>query len=81
MAANAIRITDRNVRRPKGGAVSEDRIVRTTVVLPEPLDKNVEAYCAKEGVTKNAAFLQLLSRGLSANGYQPHKTPKVTISY
>jgi len=84
MAASGFRLPQRSVRtnrtRLKSRARS-DKNVRTTLVLPEPLDKNVEAYCAKEGVSKNEAFLQLLSQALTADGYKPDKTPKVTISY
>lgn len=85
MASNAIRISGSSVRRSRFKAIPReengDDIVRTTLILPKSFDRNVEAYCIKEGVTKNTALLKLLSEGLSIHGYQPNRTPKVTISY
>ncbi len=83
MASTAIRISGSGVRRSRFKATGEagDDIVRTTLILPKSLDRNVEAYCIKEGVTKNTALLKLLAVALSNEGYQPNRTPKVTISY
>lgn len=50
--------------------------VRTTIVLPMALDRNLEIYCSKAGSTKSKVVEQLLFDFLSAKGFRPDQTPK-----
>ena len=57
------------------------RVVRTTLVLPTPLDQNLEIYCLRAGISKPELIKSLLSAFLEQHGLQPSKTPRVEISY
>lgn len=50
--------------------------VRTTIVLPMALDRNLEIYCAKVGTGKSKIIEKVLFEFLSAEGLQPDRTPK-----
>ena len=50
--------------------------VRTTIVLPVALDRNLEIYCSKSGSSKSKLVERLLFDYLSAQGFRPDKTPK-----
>jgi hypothetical protein len=55
---------------------NQDFPVRTTIVLPMALDRNLEIYCAKTGSGKSKLIEKLLFDFLSAKGFRPDKTPK-----
>ncbi len=50
--------------------------VRTTIVLPMALDRNLEIYCSKSGSSKSKLVERLLFDFLSIQGFRPDKTPK-----
>jgi hypothetical protein len=50
--------------------------VRTTIVLPVALDRNLEIYCSKSGSSKSKLVERLLFDYLSNQGFRPDKTPK-----
>jgi len=50
--------------------------VRTTIVLPMALDRNLELYCSKAGSSKSKLVERLLFDFLSTQGFRPDKTPK-----
>jgi hypothetical protein len=61
-----------------------DHPVRTTVVLPIALDRNLEIYCAKTGKGKSKVIERILFDFLAAEGLQPDRTPKsieLNVSY
>ncbi len=63
---------------------SHDYTVRTTVVLPLALDRNLEIYCAQAGTGKSKLIERLLFDFLSAQGFHPDKNPKsveMSVSY
>ena len=58
--------------------------VRTTIVLPQALDRNLEIYCAKTGTGKSKVVEKILFDSLTAEGLQPDRTPtsvEVNVSY
>ena len=69
------------MRAEKTAQKKEIPVVRTTFVLPEPLDQNVEAYGAVCRLSKNTAVVKLLETALSKEGFQPTNTPKVSVTY
>ena len=64
--------------RSTGG---RSRTVRIGAVVTEILDKNLEVYCLKVGISKQEAFKAALREFLQKNGMDPDKLPKVSISY
>lgn len=64
--------------KPKRAQVN----TRTTVVVPEALDRNLALWCAKTGSTKSDIITRLLSDFLSSEGFQPHRRPRtVEVQY
>jgi hypothetical protein len=55
--------------------------LRTTLVLPESVDRNVEVFSVTRGISKNAAMLILISDGLRGMGFRPEQTPEIQIHY
>lgn len=49
---------------------------RTTLVLPETLDQNLELFAVKAGMPKGEIIKQLLSEFLIKQGLQPDKRPR-----
>ena len=64
---------------PSANGIGQVR--RTTLVLPESLDENLEAYALRSGITKSQVIKRLLREFLIENGLQPDKKPRVQISY
>ncbi len=56
-------------------------VLRTTLVLPENLNRNIEVYSASRGISKNEAMLTLISGKLEDLGYQPDQLPHVSVHY
>jgi hypothetical protein len=54
---------------------------RTTIFLPEILDENLEAYSLTSGDAKSVIIRRALLEHLKSQGMQPHKKPKVSVSY
>jgi hypothetical protein len=53
----------------------------TTLILPENLDLNIEAFCAERRISKNAGILFLISEQLKGHGYRPNETPRIKVYY
>jgi 5S rRNA maturation endonuclease (ribonuclease M5) len=56
-------------------------VKRTTVYLTEILDENLEALSLTSGDAKGVIIRRALSEHLKNQGMQPHKKPKVSVSY
>lgn len=56
-------------------------VKRTTVYLTEILDDNLEALSLTSGDAKGVIIRRALSEHLLTQGMQPHKKPKVSVSY
>jgi hypothetical protein len=70
MSTNGLRADDTPSDRNQGFTV------RTTIVLPMALDRNLEIYCSKSGSSKSKLVERLLFDFLSTQGFRPDKTPK-----
>ena len=55
--------------------------VRTTILLPETLNKNLEVLSLKMGETKSDIVRNALSNYLEAKGLDPSSLPNITVSY
>jgi 6-phosphogluconolactonase/glucosamine-6-phosphate isomerase/deaminase len=55
--------------------------VRTTLVLPDVLDRNLEIWCALNGRSKADVVKEALSSFLSQRGLQPDKRPRTEVNY
>ncbi|MGH9828185.1 MAG: hypothetical protein ACREDR_33595 [Blastocatellia bacterium] len=64
-----------------GAGSIENGTARTTLVLPLTLDQNLEGYALTVGVPKGELIKRVLTEYLKEKGLQPHKRPKVAISY
>jgi hypothetical protein len=58
-----------------------NRKTRVTLVIPDVLDRNIEAYSLREGLLKNQVVAAALEKYLREKGLQPDKPPKVSLSY
>lgn len=54
---------------------------RTTLVLPESLDENLEVYALQAGLPKGEVIKKVLTQFLSEKGLQPDKRPRLQVSY
>ena len=72
-------------RTPEIGAANgskSHRTIRTTIVLPEPLDQNLELYALKSGIPKGEVIKRVLSQHLIQQGLQPDRTPRtIEVAY
>jgi hypothetical protein len=50
--------------------------IRVTLVLPEVLDQNIEAYATREGRMKSYVVAAALEQFLHSRGIQPGKPPQ-----
>jgi hypothetical protein len=58
------------------------RNTRTTLVIPETLDQNLELYAVKAGLPKGEVIKRVLAEFLTKQGFQPDKHPKsIDVSY
>jgi transposase InsO family protein len=69
--------------KDKGGSrcPKPESVVRTTLVLPDVLDRNLEVWCAMNGRSKGDAVKEALTVFLTQRGLRPNKRPRVEISY
>jgi hypothetical protein len=58
-----------------------EKVKRTTIFLTEVLDENLEALSLTSGEAKGEIIRRALSEYLRNQGMQPHKKPKVSVSY
>jgi hypothetical protein len=68
-------------RFSRAGVHTRSGMLRTTLILPEILDRNIEVFCAANGLSKNAGMLQLISECLRKQGYRPDETPEIRVHY
>jgi len=70
--------------KTNGGSngTGDQNIRRTTLVLPDPLDRNITIECARQGITKTEFFVRLARKALTRRGLNPDRLPNVvTVSY
>ena len=60
---------------------TRSRKIRVTLVIPDVLDKNIEAYSVKAGLLKTEVVTKAITKFLRERGLQPDKPPKVSLSY
>lgn len=58
------------------GQLTSKDSVRTTVVMPTILDRNLAVLCARDGSTKSEVVNRVLFDYLEKQGFQPSKAPK-----
>ncbi len=51
--------------------------VRTPLVVPAVLNRNLEFYCTEKGISKNSAVIEMIKEKLKADGYEPNKMPRL----
>lgn len=57
-------------------------LTRTTIVLPEELDRNIEVLCSIERRPKGEVIASAIKQFLERKGLQPDKSPKgVNVIY
>jgi hypothetical protein len=69
----------RERKGPKPPASS--KIIRTTLVLPDTLDRNLEVWCTMNGCSKAEAVKAALHSFLSDRGMDPDKHPRLHVAY
>jgi len=67
--------------RSAGAGARTSGVVRTTLVLPSNLDRNLEIYCAMMRLSKADAVKEALATFLKERGLQPDKQPRVEVLY
>ena len=60
------------------GSAQAPKTIRTTVILPFVLDRNLEVYCLRNGHMKTEILTAALSEFLRKRGVRPDKLPKVS---
>jgi hypothetical protein len=60
---------------------SQKTIVRTTLVVTDVLNRNLEIYCAMNGMNKNDGVVKLITDQLAAQGFKPNQYPKQELNY
>jgi len=68
-------------RLSRTSGTSPSKRIRVTYIVPEAVDQNIEAYSQREGLMKNHVVTQALEKFLEAQSLQPHRTPKISITY
>ena len=56
-------------------------VTRTTIFLTDTLNANLEALALTTGEPKGVIVRKAVSDFIRKNGLQPHKNPKVKVSY
>lgn len=56
-------------------------VTRTTIFLTEALNDNLDALALTTGEPKGVIVRKAVSEYLKKQGMQPHKKPKVSVSY
>jgi hypothetical protein len=56
-------------------------VTRTTIFLTDALNDNLEALSLTVGEPKGVLVRKAVSEFLTRQGMQPHKKPKVSVSY
>jgi hypothetical protein len=80
---------DLSMRKEKSGTVSEQendssettKVTRTTVFLTDVLNYNLDLLALKTNLPKGEHVRRAIAEYLERQGLNPHKKPKVTITY
>jgi hypothetical protein len=62
-------------------SVEAAKLTRTTVFLTDILTENLDALSLQTGESKAVLVRQALADFLESRGLQPHRRPKVTVTY
>jgi hypothetical protein len=55
--------------------ISTKPVVKTTLIVTDVLNRNLEIYSAMHGMTKNDAVVKCIEDQLSAKGFRPNQYP------
>jgi hypothetical protein len=55
--------------------------IRVCYIVPEDVDRNIEAYSQRERLMKSQVITEALQEYLRNKSLHPDKTPKLSISY
>ena len=69
------------VRSPRIQLAAGRVLLILAVVMPFALDRNLTAWCAKDGSTKSKVVNEILTKFLQEQGLKPHKSPRVEVRY
>ncbi len=58
-----------------------EKKVRTTVVFPEILDRNLNICSLKMDLSKNDVIKRALTEFIRAQGLEPDRAPKISVQY
>lgn len=70
-----------STRFSRSSSQSGNEVLRTTLLLPRILDRNIEVFCAMKGVSKNAGMLKLIAKSLEEAGLKPEEAPEIRVHY
>jgi hypothetical protein len=62
-------------------AVNGNGTMRTTVLLPIPLNVNLELFALKTGEPKGEVIRKALTEYLGKNGFEPTRLPEITYRW
>lgn len=71
------------MKKGKSPRNSEAKVqkVNRSFLIPHVLDKNLEAFCTQQGLSKCAVLQRALQEYLERQGMQPTLLPKIQILY
>jgi hypothetical protein len=61
--------------------IEKTQQIRLVVLVPMPLYRNLELYCLKDGVKKQAVVIRVLSEFLEGTGMKPELLPRIDYTY
>ncbi len=59
----------------------DGHVVRTTIVIPTAVDRNLQVLSLQTGLTKNGVIKRALREFIEGNGLRPDENPKIKVSY
>jgi hypothetical protein len=65
--------------KPSVERISSKAVVKTTLVVTDVLNRNLEIYSAIHGMTKNDAVVKCIQDQLSASGFKPDQYPREVV--
>jgi hypothetical protein len=75
----------RRVKEGTEGTITVDAnsggTARTTVILPIPLNVNLELFALKTGEPKGEVIRKALTEYLGRNGFEPTRLPEITYRW
>ncbi len=76
-----------NMRKERADSISSNgntaapRVARTTVFLTDLLNENLDALALSTGLAKGELVRRALTQYITQEGLNPHKKPKIKVSY